>query len=132
MNSPLPLDVPLVVAYDVAVLAAGEVGRVDAAVVAAGRTIAQQIDDVMETGTPLEKTKALYLMPHLLNVLRELLATPKARDDAGRLPGSGALQTKPDVDDEGEPTKRGSVGRGSSNGGTGLGRLSSIPRPAAG
>lgn len=56
-----------------------EPGPVDAALVQAGRTIALQIDAAKDAGAGLEVTKALYLVPHLLNVLRELLATPAAR-----------------------------------------------------
>lgn len=41
--------------------------------------IASQIDYAVTHGTGIEVTKALYLMPHLMNVLRELGATPDAR-----------------------------------------------------
>lgn len=51
----------------------------DAAVIAAGRAIARQIDYALMHGTGQEVTKALYLVPHLMNVLRELGATPAAR-----------------------------------------------------
>ena len=58
----------------------------DAAIVEAGRTLCVTIDDVLETGTALERTKALYLMPHLVNILREMEATPKARSEAKVVP----------------------------------------------
>lgn len=51
----------------------------DAALVAAGRKIADRVDEAVATGEGQELTKALYLVPHMLNVLREMLATPAAR-----------------------------------------------------
>jgi hypothetical protein len=54
-------------------------GPVDDALVAAGRKVADQIDTATAAGVGLEATKALYLMPHLVNILRELQATPAAR-----------------------------------------------------
>ncbi|MEW6874953.1 terminase small subunit [Trueperella pyogenes] len=51
----------------------------DEAIVAAGLAVAKQIDFTIAHGTGLEVTKALYLIPHLMNVLRELGATPEAR-----------------------------------------------------
>lgn len=54
----------------------------DAALVEAGRRIAVQIDEVVAHGSPLEVTKALYLLPHLVNILREMLATPASRLNA--------------------------------------------------
>lgn len=53
----------------------------DKAAVEAGRTVAKQIDHVLVHGTPHERTKALYLLPHLMNVLKELGATPAARGE---------------------------------------------------
>jgi len=47
----------------------------DDALVAAGRRIADQIDSAVASGNG----KALYLAPHLMTVLREMLATPAAR-----------------------------------------------------
>ena len=57
---------------------------VDAALVAAGETICRQVDATLsgEEVTATEKTKALYLLPHLVNILREMEATPKARTEA--------------------------------------------------
>ncbi|UOE45484.1 terminase small subunit [Agromyces larvae] len=56
---------------------------IDAAAVAAGRRVAEQIDAATATGDPLQVTKALYLIPHLMNVLEKLGATPAARDAIG-------------------------------------------------
>lgn len=57
----------------------------DGAVVATGRAIAAQIDEALAYGTPLERTKALYLVPHLMSVLRDLGATPQARAEVQQL-----------------------------------------------
>lgn len=51
----------------------------DGALVAAGRRIAERIDSAASAGDAQSETKALYLVPHLMNVLRELGATPAAR-----------------------------------------------------
>jgi len=51
----------------------------DAALVEAGRKIADRVDEAVATGEGQEVTKALYLIPHLNNVLREMLATPASR-----------------------------------------------------
>lgn len=60
-----------------------ELQDADATLVAAGQRIAEKIDAAAATGDQLAETKALYLVPHLLNVLRELGATPAARDAVG-------------------------------------------------
>lgn len=63
-------------AFDRAVKANQElVGDFDDALVEAGRALAEHID----TGAD----GSVYLVPHLMNVLREMYATPKARRDAG-------------------------------------------------
>lgn len=72
---------------------AGYLEDVDAALVAAGRTVATRVDDAVETCEGQEVTKALYLIPHLLNVLRAMHATPEARHEAG-LEKGGATVTK--------------------------------------
>lgn len=59
------------------------VDSLDDALVEAGRKIADRVDAAMDLGEGQEVTKALYLVPHLMNVLREMYATPKARLDAG-------------------------------------------------
>lgn len=61
----------------------------DTAVIAAGRAIAHQIDYALQHGTGQEVTKALYLVPHLMNVLRELGATPAARGALSTLARDG-------------------------------------------
>lgn len=59
------------------------VAKVDNALIEAGRKIADRVDEATATGEGTEVTKALYLVPHLMNVLREMYATPKSRHDAG-------------------------------------------------
>jgi len=72
----------MVDAYDSAV-AALAVRAEDEALIAAGRRLAERIDSAGATGDSTAETKALYLVPHLLNVLRELGATPAARSAVG-------------------------------------------------
>lgn len=57
----------------------------DAALIETGRAIADSIDKITADpeATATEKTKALYLAPHLVSILRELLATPAARKAVG-------------------------------------------------
>ncbi|WNT44396.1 terminase small subunit [Microbacterium phage Nicky22] len=61
-----------------------EVG-VDDAIIQTGRSIAESIDAILAdpTATATDRTKALYLAPHLVAILRELLATPAARKQMG-------------------------------------------------
>lgn len=63
--------------------------EIDQAIIEAGKSIADAIDKITadEFATPTEKTKALYLTPHLVNILRELLATPLARKNVGLVVG---------------------------------------------
>jgi hypothetical protein len=68
----------MVAAYDETV-AELDLSAVDASLVAAGRRLAEKIDSAAAGIDPLAETKALYLVPHLMNVLRELGATPAAR-----------------------------------------------------
>ncbi len=71
-------------AFDRSVAANEQVlGDLDAALVEAGRALADQVDDATTAGDLKEAGAALYLVPHLMNVLREMYATPKARMDAG-------------------------------------------------
>lgn len=66
-------------ALDVTVAATSEIdAKRDAAAVEAARVLADQID-ATEHVPGLERTKALYLMPHLMSVLKELRATPASR-----------------------------------------------------
>jgi len=54
----------------------------DAGLVAAARAVADRIDNAIATESGAELTKALYLIPHVTNLLREMLATPAARLNA--------------------------------------------------
>lgn len=76
-------------------VAALDTTRADAAVIASGRAIARQIDYSLQHGTGQEVTKALYLVPHLMNVLRELGATPAARGNIQ----NAAKEVKPVADE---------------------------------
>ena len=76
----------LLTAFDAAVAGNKQIEAVvDDAVVATGRSIAKAIDDILadDTATATDKTKALYLAPHLVAILRDLLATPLARKQMG-------------------------------------------------
>jgi hypothetical protein len=77
----MPLSRTLLAAFDEAVAANKETTGVDSALIETGRAIASSIDEITasKTATATEKTKALYLTPHLVAILRELLATPAAR-----------------------------------------------------
>lgn len=70
----------LVDAYDASVEANELVEDVDAAIVASGRTVARRIQEAVDEGEGQEVTKALYLTPHLMNILREMGATPASRE----------------------------------------------------
>lgn len=65
-------------AYDASVAESVHVTPADAGLVEAGRALADKIDEAVAEGGP-DSTKALYLVPHLTNNLRELLATPLVR-----------------------------------------------------
>jgi len=69
---------PLTEAYDKTIDAL-VIADKDAALVAFGRRYCEQIDAASALGDPITVTKALHLMPHVVNVLRELGATPAAR-----------------------------------------------------
>ena len=58
------------------------IGGLDDGLVASGRVIADRVDEALETGEGQEVTKALYLIPHLMNVFREMYASPKSRREA--------------------------------------------------
>lgn len=62
--------------------------KVDAALIASGRAIADRVDEALANGEGTEITKALYLLPHLMNILREMQATPTARLTAAAAAGS--------------------------------------------
>lgn len=80
--------------------------KVDKALVESGRTIARQIDYAVDHLEGQDVTKALYLMPHLVNILKELRATPLVR----ATPAAGSPA---------EPKKK-----------SPLASVSDIPRPA--
>lgn len=83
LADPRPNDHALRNAFDAAVESSTHVTEVDQAAVEAGRKIADQVDLVTATGGGADLTRALYLVPHMMNVLRELLATPASRHAAG-------------------------------------------------
>lgn len=62
-----------------ALKAKGGLEDIDASLIALGRQTARQIDNMVLYGRPEDVTKALYLGPHLVNVLTKLGATPEAR-----------------------------------------------------
>lgn len=75
----------LLQAFNAAIEGNTHIEDVDGAVVEAGRAIADSIDKITADpeASATEKTKALYLTPHLVSILRELLATPAARKAVG-------------------------------------------------
>jgi hypothetical protein len=73
----------LATAYETALATSEHVTDVDQALIETGRTIANRVDEAVATGVGQEVTRALYLHAHLTNVLRELMATPAARINAG-------------------------------------------------
>lgn len=72
-------------AYESALVGNKQTEAVDSAIIESGRTLAKSIEDILADpeATATDKTKALYLMPHLVSILRELLATPQARKAVG-------------------------------------------------
>lgn len=79
-------------AFDESAAAAAGVDRhLDASILASGRAIADRIDAALCSDDATETTKALYMVPHLVNILRELGATPKARlDEVAQTAGAAA------------------------------------------
>jgi hypothetical protein len=73
----------------------------DAGLVEAGRKIADRVDEATATGEGQEVTKALYLIPHMLNVLREMQATPAARTAAEVARQVAENAKRPDDESEG-------------------------------
>lgn len=81
----------------------------DAALVEAGRKLADRVDAaVTDESGGQEVTKALYLIPHLMNVLREMYATPKSREEAGigKEKARGRLAEVRDIRGRPAPTKK--------------------------
>lgn len=70
--------------------------EIDAALVEAGRKIADRVDAATATGEGQEVTKALYLIPHMLNVLREMQATPASRAAAEARAAEAKVEPEPD------------------------------------
>lgn len=99
---------PLTVAFDRTIDSLTIDRDVDAALVAMGRRYCEQIDAASGLGDPLAVTKALHLMPHVVNVLRELGATPAARGEvmaAARGDGADASPAEEGVPNELEAFK---------------------------
>lgn len=69
---------PLTEAYD-ATMDLLNLEPIDQAAVAIGRRYCEQIDAASGLGDPIAVTKALHLMPHIVNLLDRLGATPAAR-----------------------------------------------------
>lgn len=69
---------PLTSAYDQTIDSL-ELKDIDQALVALGRRYCEQVDAASGLGDPTSVTKALHLIPHVVNVLRELGATPAVR-----------------------------------------------------
>lgn len=80
-------------AYDKTV-AALDTEDVDASLLASGRRVAEQIDTAAASGDAMAETKALYLLPHLMNILRELGATPAARAELKAQAGNGSNEKR--------------------------------------
>jgi hypothetical protein len=85
-------------------LGAIETAEADETLIAACRQVARQIDYAVANGTSLEATKAMYLLPHLWNGLRELGATPAARAAL-----QASLPTPGDDDDDSPNSKEAPV-----------------------
>lgn len=83
LAEPAPNDHALRVAFDESAGTSTTLEPVDAALLEAGRKIADRVDTAVASGDGVEVTKALYLLPHMVNVLREMLATPASRNAAG-------------------------------------------------
>lgn len=72
---------PITAEYDRTIDDLGLTGKArPAALVALGRRLCEQIDAASAVGDAQTVTKALYLVPHVVNVLRELGAGPEAVD----------------------------------------------------
>jgi hypothetical protein len=82
-----------------ATVAALALTAADSSLVAAGARIAEKIDAAGASGDSQAETKALYLVPHLMNVLRELGATPAAREALGEVVSAGGNASKNEFDE---------------------------------
>lgn len=54
--------------------------KVDQTLITAGRRLCEQMDMTAAAGDATQLSKSMYLIPHLINVLREMKATPAARE----------------------------------------------------
>lgn len=75
----------LLQSFESALAGNSHIEAVDESIVQLGRTMADAIDKITADpeASATDKTKALYLAPHLVAILRELLATPAARKAFG-------------------------------------------------
>lgn len=82
--------------------------RQDAALIAAGQAITDRVDSARDAGEGSEVTKALYLLPHLMNILREMYATPRSREESGigKEDARGKLAAVRDLRSRPAPTKK--------------------------
>lgn len=71
-------------AFDASITKSKDVKDVDAGLIELGRQYADRIDEAMAHARGEELTKALYLGPHILGVLKEALATPASRAAASK------------------------------------------------
>ena len=80
----------------------------DAALIESGRALADRVDEGLLSGDG----QALYLVPHLMNILREMYATPKSRLDAGigKEAARGKLAEVRDLRNRPSPTKKRATG----------------------
>ena len=90
-------------AFDQTVESLGVDVKLYAAAIASGRVIADRIDAALCMDDRTEVTKSMYLVPHLINVLRELGATPAQVSDVK----AKAAEAKP----EGGAAKNGTAAR---------------------
>lgn len=87
---PAPNDHALRKAFDASAETSSQLLEgVDDALLEAGRKIADRVDNAVASGDGQEVTKALYLLPHMVNVLREMLATPASRNAARQAAANG-------------------------------------------
>lgn len=98
MDAPTKARHGLVKAYEETVQAL-DLADEDKAVVQTGRMVAGQIDYAVTHGAGIEVTKALYLVPHLMNVLQALGATPEARRQMQEYAGEATARRDDHVDE---------------------------------
>ena len=86
----------LLEAYEAAIAGNTHIEDADGALVQAGRTVADTIDKIVADpeASATDKSKALYLIPHVVSILKELLATPAARKQFGIAAGEKKAATR--------------------------------------